>query len=172
MPSESNQPLRLDTDVPQNGPVDSQGTDEDSESFEVEASWEDQPLRLPAYTPSSAALEASHEPTTPTDDPIHLAGSKKHFGFSSRQSLASSIFPWKKHKPAVCYQYAPHRPPLSKRSSLAALKVTPVSHPDPVKHLDDQELDILYAHVVILHNKKNMPHDLSHNCFVLECSEF
>lgn len=145
MPSELNQPLKLDTKVHQDEPADNQGVYEDRGSFEVESSWEDQPLRLPVYTPSSTAHEATRDspPTTPIDDPIHLAGSKKHFGFSSRQSLASSIFPWQKHKPAVSFQYAPHRPPLSKRSSLAGLKVMPMSHPDPVKHMDDQELDIM-----------------------------
>lgn len=111
----------------------------------VETSWQQQPLRLPAYTPSSAANETTRDspPTTPIDDPIHLTGSKKHFGFSSRQSRASSIFPWQKHKPAVCHQYAPHRPPLSKRSSLAGLKVLPAMNPDPVKQCPDEELDIL-----------------------------
>ncbi|KAF9303626.1 hypothetical protein BGZ74_003388 [Mortierella antarctica] len=111
----------------------------------VEPSWQLQPLRLPAYTPSSAAKETTQDspPTTPVDDPIHLSGSKKHFGFSSRQSRASSIFPWQKHKPAVCHQYAPHRPPLSKRSSLSGLKVLPAMHPEEVKQFPDEELDIL-----------------------------
>ncbi|KAG0376032.1 hypothetical protein BGX24_008376 [Mortierella sp. AD032] len=97
------------------------------------------------YTPSSAAKEINLDSpaTTPIDDPIYLAGSDKHFGFSSRQSRASSIFPWRKHKPAVCHQYAPHRPPLSKRSSLAGLKVIPVASADPVKQMDDEELDLL-----------------------------
>ncbi|KAF9973503.1 hypothetical protein BGZ65_009221 [Modicella reniformis] len=143
MHSEPVEPLRLNTKVDQDKPLDAM--ESCSDTVAVEASWEDQPLRLPAYTPSSAVLDASRDspPTTPIDDPIYLVGSKKHFGFSSRQSLASSIFPWQKHKPAVCYQYAPHRPPVSKRSSLAGLKVMPVSQPDPVKHLDDEELDIL-----------------------------
>ncbi|KAF9329343.1 hypothetical protein BG006_007559 [Podila minutissima] len=115
------------------------------DEFVVEPSWQLQPLRLPAYTPSSAAKETTQDspPTTPVDDPIHLSGSKKHFGFSSRQSRASSIFPWQKHKPGVCHQYAPHRPPLSKRSSLSGLKVLPAMHPEEVKQCPDEELDIL-----------------------------
>ncbi|KAF9028401.1 hypothetical protein CPC16_004845 [Podila verticillata] len=119
------------------------GTENDE--LVVETSWQQQPLRLPAYTPTSAAKETAQDspPTTPVDDPIHMSGSKKHFGFSSRQSRASTIFPWQKHKPAVCHQYAPHRPPLSKRSSLAGLKVLPAMHPDPVKQCPDEELDIL-----------------------------
>ncbi|KAG0276177.1 hypothetical protein BGZ95_007883, partial [Linnemannia exigua] len=118
---------------------------DDDNSLQVDTSWQQQPVRLPAYTPSSAAKEINVDSpaTTPVDDPIYLAGSDKHFGFSSRQSRASSIFPWRKHKPAVCHQYAPHRPPLSKRSSLAGLKVMPVASADPVKHMDEEELDLL-----------------------------
>ncbi|KAG0370839.1 kinase-like domain-containing protein [Gamsiella multidivaricata] len=150
MSSGPDQPLRVHTSPTKEAndhlepPNDEQHEDE-AASLEVESSWQDQPVRLPAYTPSSAASEAQRDspPTTPVDDPIHLSGSKKHFGFSSRQSIASSIFPWQKHKPAVCHQYAPHRPPLSKRSSLAGLKVLPMSHPDPVRHMDNEELDIL-----------------------------
>ncbi|GJJ79103.1 choline kinase [Entomortierella parvispora] len=117
---------------------------EDSTALVVETSWQQQPIRLPAYTPSQAAKDITRDspPTTPIDDPIHLSGSKKHFGFSSRQSRASSIFPWQKHKPAVFHQYSPHRPPLSKRSSLAGLKVLPAISPDPVMTMDDQELDL------------------------------
>lgn len=120
-------------------------TNEDDNSLQVDTSWQQQPIRLPAYTPSSAAKEISRDSpaTSPIDDPIYLAGSDKHFGFSSRQSRASSIFPWRKHKPAVSHQYAPHRPPLSKRSSLAGLKVMPVASADPVKHMEDEELDLL-----------------------------
>jgi len=120
-------------------------THDDDNSLEVETSWQQEPVRLPAYTPSSAAKEVGRDspPTSPVDDPIYLAGSKKHFGFSSKNSRASSIFPWRRHKPAVCHQYAPHRPPLSKRSSLASLKVMPVASADPVKHFVDEELDIL-----------------------------
>ncbi|KAF9182356.1 hypothetical protein BGZ51_002055 [Haplosporangium sp. Z 767] len=118
---------------------------QDGTALEVESSWQDQPVRLPTYTPSEADKDSLQDspPTTPVDDPIYLAGSKKHFGFSARQSVASSIFPWKKHKPAVCHQYAPHRPPVSKRSSLAGLKVLPVMRPEAVKHLEDEELDLL-----------------------------
>ncbi|KAF9978974.1 hypothetical protein BGZ73_007861 [Actinomortierella ambigua] len=117
----------------------------DSASLRLETSWADQPLRLPAYTPSVAAKEITHDspPTTPVDDPIYTFGSKKHFGFSARQSIASSIFPWHKNKPQVFHQYSPSRPPLSKRSSLAGLKVLPVSSPEAVKHLDSEEIDIL-----------------------------
>ncbi|KAF9426772.1 hypothetical protein BGZ94_006022 [Podila epigama] len=130
----------LTADSPQHN-MDEQETQE----LIVESSWQEQPVRLPAYTPSSAAKETTRDspPTSPVDDPIHQTGSKKHFGFSSRQSRASSIFPWQKHKPAVCHQYAPHRPPLSKRSSLAGLKVLPAMNPDPVKHYDDEEIDII-----------------------------
>ncbi|KAF9142569.1 hypothetical protein BG015_000751 [Linnemannia schmuckeri] len=118
---------------------------EDDNSLLVDTSWQQQPIRLPAYTPSSAAKETGRDspPTTPVDDPIYLAGSDKHFGFSSRHSRASSIFPWRKHKPAVSHQYAPHRPPLSKRPSLAGLKVVPVVNADPVKHMENEELDLL-----------------------------
>ncbi|KAF9550810.1 hypothetical protein EC957_011357 [Mortierella hygrophila] len=119
---------------------------DDDNSLQVDSSWQQQPVRLPAYTPSSAAKETGGDSpaTSLVDDPIYLAGSNKHFGFSSRQSRASSIFPWRKHKPAVSHQYAPHRPPLSKRSSsLAGLKVMPVANADPVKHMDDEELDLL-----------------------------
>ncbi|KAG0055822.1 hypothetical protein BGZ89_002251 [Linnemannia elongata] len=118
---------------------------EDDNSLQVDTSWQQQTVRLPAYTPSSAAKETGRDSlaTTPVDDPIYLAGSDKHFGFSSRHSKASSIFPWRKHKPAVSHQYAPHRPPLSKRSSLAGLKVMPVVSADPVKHMEDEELDLL-----------------------------
>ncbi|KAF9583873.1 hypothetical protein BGW38_008257, partial [Lunasporangiospora selenospora] len=130
--SASNHHRNVSSDIEEatdNGP-------EDSTALHIESSWGLQPLRLPAYTPSSAAREASHHPdsppTTPLDDPIYRSGSKKHFGFSSRQSRASSIFPWQKHRPAVFHQYAPHRPPLSKRSSLAGLKVLPMSDPDTV----------------------------------------
>ncbi|KAG0257026.1 hypothetical protein BG011_004211 [Mortierella polycephala] len=119
--------------------------DNDNIPFQLEASWQDQPLRLPAYTPSSAAKQTSQDSflASAVDDPIYQSGSKKHFGFSSRQSIASSIFPWQKHKPAVCHQYAPHRPPLSKRPSLAGLKVMPAAQPEPVKHLDEEEIDLL-----------------------------
>ncbi|KAI1321185.1 hypothetical protein EDD11_007751 [Mortierella claussenii] len=146
MASEADQPLRVSTkrheELANEGSI--QDHDDDTGSLEVETSWQEQPIHLPAYTPSTAK-DATRDspPTTPVDDPIHLSGSKKHFGFSSRQSIASSIFPWQKHKPAVCHQYAPHRPPLSKRSSLAGLKVLPVSHPDPVRHMEEEELDIL-----------------------------
>ncbi|KAF9123293.1 hypothetical protein BGW39_009118 [Mortierella sp. 14UC] len=118
---------------------------DDDNSLQVDTFWQQQPVRLPAYTPSSAAKETNFDspPTTPVDDPIYLAGSDKHFGFSSRQSRASSIFPWRKHQPAVSHQYAPHRPPLSKRPSLAGLKVMPVASADSVKRLDDEELDLL-----------------------------
>ncbi|KAF9435059.1 hypothetical protein BGZ76_006962 [Entomortierella beljakovae] len=114
-------------------------------ALEVDSSWQEQAIRLPTYTPSIAEDEVNSpsRPTTPVDDPIHDSPSKKHFGFSRRQSIASSIFPWQKHKPAVFHQYAPHRPPLSKRASLARLKVLPVSHPDSVKHLSNEELDLL-----------------------------
>ncbi|KAG0252956.1 hypothetical protein BG011_006632 [Mortierella polycephala] len=136
-------PSHLDTlhHPASNGGIDHQ----DGTALEVESSWQDQPVRLPTYTPSEAAKDSFQDspPTTPVDDPIYLAGSKKHFGFSARQSVASSIFPWMKHKPAVCHQYAPHRPPLSKRSSLAGLKVLPVMRPEAVKHLEDEELDLL-----------------------------
>ncbi|KAG0271318.1 hypothetical protein BGZ95_000880 [Linnemannia exigua] len=120
--------------------------DANSTALEVDASWQEQPVRLPTYVPSQAdkdSIRGDSPPTTPVDDPIYLSGSKKHFGFSARQSVASSIFPWQKHKPAVCHQYAPHRPPLSKRSSLAGLKVLPVIRPDAVKTLDDEEIDLL-----------------------------
>ncbi|KAF9191302.1 hypothetical protein BGZ51_007480 [Haplosporangium sp. Z 767] len=116
--------------------------DDDDTSLHLEASWQDQPLRLPAYTPFSAAKQTSQDSSHLADDSIYQSGSKKHFGFSSRQSIASSIFPWQKHKPAVCHQYAPHRPPLSKRSSLAGLKVMPAEQPEPVKHLDEEEIDL------------------------------
>ncbi|KAF9570286.1 hypothetical protein EC968_002005 [Mortierella alpina] len=118
---------------------------EDATALEVEASWEEQPVHLPTYTPSEADRDSIRDspPTTPVDDPIYLAGSKKHFGFSARQSVASSIFPWQKHKPAVCHQYAPHRPPLSKRSSLSGLKVLPVIRPEAVRQLEDEEIDLL-----------------------------
>ncbi|KAG0236045.1 hypothetical protein BGW42_004153 [Actinomortierella wolfii] len=117
----------------------------ESASLRVETSWGNQPIRLPAYTPSVAAQEITRDspPTTPVDDPIYAFGSKKHFGFSARQSIASSIFPWHKNKPQVFHQYSPSRPPLSKRSSLAGLKVLPVSSPEAVKHLDNEEIDIL-----------------------------
>ncbi|KAF9153874.1 hypothetical protein BG015_002425 [Linnemannia schmuckeri] len=59
---------------------------EDDNSLQVDTSWQQQPVRLPAYTPSSAAKETGQDspPITPIDDPIYLAGSDKHFGFSSR----------------------------------------------------------------------------------------
>ncbi|KAF9989940.1 hypothetical protein BGZ75_004328 [Mortierella antarctica] len=118
---------------------------EDATALEVESSWEEQPVHLPTYTPSEADRDSIRDspPTTPVDDPIYLVGSKKHFGFSARQSVASSIFPWQKHKPAVCHQYAPHRPPLSKRSSLSGLKVLPVIRPEAVRLLEDEEIDLL-----------------------------
>ncbi|KAF9208633.1 hypothetical protein BGZ49_008201 [Haplosporangium sp. Z 27] len=143
-PSQAELPLRIETST-QEEIINEIISHDETESLEVETSWQEQPIRLPAYTPSSAAMEASRDspPTTPIDDPIHFMGAKKHFGFSSRQSRASSIFPWQKHKPAVCHHYTPHRPPLSKRSSLAGLKVLPMSDPDPVKHMEDQELDII-----------------------------
>ncbi|KAG0216499.1 hypothetical protein BGX28_000013 [Mortierella sp. GBA30] len=146
MSDETDQSIRDATQLNRtNGEHVDESQDEHSTSLVVETSWQEQPVRLPAYTPSSAAKELNPDspPTTPVDDPIHRSGSKKHFGFSSRQSIASSIFPWQKHKPAVCHQYAPHRPPLSKRSSLAGLKVLPMSSPDEVKHLDEEELDLL-----------------------------
>ncbi|KAG0220370.1 hypothetical protein BGX33_000045 [Mortierella sp. NVP41] len=148
---EENQPTPPHTDLHENdddnnstNDNDNNDSNDDDNSLQVETSWQQQPLRLPAYTPSSATKEANRDspPTTPVDDPIYLAGSKKHFGFSSRHSRASSIFPWQKRKPAVCHQYAPRRPPLSKRSSLASLKVMPVASADPVKHMDDEELDL------------------------------
>ncbi|KAI1317127.1 hypothetical protein EDD11_009014 [Mortierella claussenii] len=129
--------------------------------LKVEASWQEQAIHLPAYTPSSAAEQLAHDspPTTPLDDPIHFLTSmrsKKHFGFSSRHSIASTIFPWQKHKPvvSVCsahhhhplhpHQYAPQRPPLSKESSLARLKVLPATHAEPIQHLEDEELDLVH----------------------------
>ncbi|KAG0050954.1 hypothetical protein BGZ83_004247 [Gryganskiella cystojenkinii] len=129
---------RVSEDDDETGPI------EDSTGLYVETSWQQQPVRLPAYTPSQAAKETNRDspPTTPRDDPIHLSGSKKHFGFSARQSRASSIFPWQKHKPAVFHQYTPHRPPLSKRSSLAGLKVLPAMNADPVTTMNDVELDL------------------------------
>jgi len=137
--------LNLDSILPQ--VVTQVPPEEGRASFEVEPSWQEQPVHLPTYTPSEADKNDKEPrdspPTTPVDDPIHIPGSKKHFGFSSRQSRASSIFPWQKHKPAVCHQYAPHRPPLSKRSSLAGLKVLPVMRPDPVLHLEEEEIDLL-----------------------------
>ncbi|KAG0219980.1 hypothetical protein BGX33_010555 [Mortierella sp. NVP41] len=142
--------LRLDTSLRPESAADPSSSqspvDANSTALEVEASWQEQPVRLPTYVPSEAdkdSIRGDSPPTTPVDDPIYLAGSKKHFGFSARQSVASSIFPWQKHKPAVCHQYAPHRPPLSKRSSLAGLKVLPVMRPDAVKSLEDEEIDLL-----------------------------
>ncbi|KAK3825001.1 MAG: kinase-like domain-containing protein [Benniella sp.] len=122
--------------------------DDDTTALEVAPSWHEQPVRLPTYTPSIAAAQdhpKDDPPTSPVDDPIHLTGSKKHFGFSARQSIASSIFPWQKHKPAVVFhQYSPSRPPLSKRSSLFRLKrVLPNTRVDSVQHLEDEELDLL-----------------------------
>ncbi|KAG0019995.1 hypothetical protein BGZ80_004940 [Entomortierella chlamydospora] len=147
MPSQTENPLRIETSKPVGEEIinESNSNDDETTSLEVESSWQEQPIHLPAYTPSSAAIEAARgsPPTSPIDDPIYITGSKKHFGFSSRQSRAAAIFPWQKHKPAVCHQYAPHRPPLSKRSSLAKLKVFPMSDPDPVKFMEDQELDII-----------------------------
>ncbi|ORZ26254.1 kinase-like domain-containing protein [Lobosporangium transversale] len=150
MASETEQPLCINTKQEEQGKAAHdnallQENDDSRGSFEVESAWQEQPVHLPAYTPSTAAKHATRDspPTTPVDDPIHFMGSRKHFGFSARQSIASSIFPWQKNKPAVYHQYAPHRPPLSKRSSLAGLKVLPLSHPDPVKHMDDVELDII-----------------------------
>ncbi|KAG0265048.1 hypothetical protein DFQ27_000843 [Actinomortierella ambigua] len=127
------------------GGCDSDDAPPDSASLRLETSWGDRPIRLPAYTPSVAAKENSLDspPTTPVDDPIYTFGSKKHFGFSARQSIASSIFPWHKNKPQVFHQYSPSRPPLSKRSSLSGLKVLPIFSPGAVKHLDDEEIDIL-----------------------------
>ena len=129
---------------PHTSEIEDDAGSEDSTALVVEASWQQQPIRLPTYTPSQAAKDITRDspPTTPVDDPIHLSGSKKHFGFSSRQSRASSIFPWQKHKPAVFHHYSPHRPPVSKRSSLAGLKVLPAMSPDPVMTMDDQELDL------------------------------
>lgn len=121
----------------------------DATTLEVAPSWQEEPVHLPTYTPSTAAaqqdLPKDSLPNTPIDDPIHLSGSRKHFGFSARQSVASSIFPWQKHKPAVVFhQYSPYRPPLSKRSSLTRLKrVLPIMRADLVKHLEDEELDLL-----------------------------
>ncbi|KAG0378111.1 hypothetical protein BGX24_004701 [Mortierella sp. AD032] len=144
--------LRLDTSTTGSAhsrslsPSSQSPEDANSTALEVDASWQEQPVILPTYVPSQAdkdSIRGDSPPTTPVDDPIYLSGSKKHFGFSARQSVASSIFPWQKHKPAVCHQYAPHRPPLSKRSSLAGLKVLPVMRPDAVKSLDDEEIDLL-----------------------------
>ncbi|KAF9359195.1 hypothetical protein BGX26_012894 [Mortierella sp. AD094] len=142
-------PLRVQTSLRPEQLVHDAGCQSPEEphglALEVESSWQEEPVHLPAYTPSTAESEATRgsPPTTPVDDPIHYAPSKKHFGFSRRQSIASSIFPWQKHKPAVFHQYAPHRPPLSKRASLARLKVLPVTRPESVKHLEDEELDLL-----------------------------
>ncbi|KAF8937845.1 hypothetical protein BGZ58_002053 [Dissophora ornata] len=145
MSTEPDQPLHIHTKKDEQDPSGNIDIDDGTTSLEVESSWQEQPVHLPTYTPSTAAKETTRDspPTTPVDDPIYLSGSKKHFGFSSRQSIASSIFPWQKHKPAVCHQYAPHRPPLSKRSSLAGLKVMPMSSPEPVKRMNDEELDII-----------------------------
>ncbi|KAG0297123.1 hypothetical protein BGZ96_007674 [Linnemannia gamsii] len=143
--SKSTPPSHTDLHEYDNNSNSELNNSEDDNSFQVDTIWQQQPVRLPAYTPSSAAKETGWDspPTTPVDDPIYLAGSDKHFGFSSRQSRASSIFPWRKHKPAVSHQYAPHRPPLSKRSSLAGLKVMPVTSADPAKHMEHEELDLL-----------------------------
>ncbi|KAG0021512.1 hypothetical protein BGZ80_002251 [Entomortierella chlamydospora] len=147
--SDPSSPLRVQTSLPPEQPVHDGGCQSPEEpqglALEVESSWQEEPVRLPAYTPSTAESEASRgsPPTTPVDDPIHYAPSKKHFGFSRRQSIASSIFPWRKHKPAVFHQYAPHHPPSSKRASFARLKVLPVTRPESVKHLEDEELDLL-----------------------------
>ncbi|KAF8983538.1 hypothetical protein BGZ46_010046 [Entomortierella lignicola] len=147
--SEHSSPLRVQTSPPPEPLVredDSQSPEEPQDlALEVESSWQEEPVHLPAYTPSTAESEASRgsPPTTPVDDPIHYTPSTKHFGFSKRQSIGSYIFPWHKHKPAVFHQYAPHRPPLNKRASLARLKVLPVTRPESVIHLKDEELDLL-----------------------------
>ncbi|KFH65020.1 hypothetical protein MVEG_08501 [Podila verticillata NRRL 6337] len=129
---------RVNEDDEEAGPI------EDSTGLYVEKSWQQQPIRLPVYTPSQATKEINQDSptTTPIDDPIHLSGSKMHFGFSSRQSRASSIFPWQKHKPPAFHQYMPHRPPLSKRSILAGLKILPAMNADPATTTDNAELDL------------------------------
>ncbi|KAF9112456.1 hypothetical protein BGX27_003378 [Mortierella sp. AM989] len=141
-------PLRVQTSIRPEQIVheDGQSPEEPNAlALEVESSWQEQPVHLPAYTPSTSEIEINRDspPTTPIDDPIHYAPSKKHFGFSKQQSIASFIFPWQKHKPAVFHQYAPHRPPLSKRAGLGSLKVLPVTRAESVKHLEDEELDLL-----------------------------
>ncbi|KAF9161133.1 hypothetical protein BGX20_002227 [Mortierella sp. AD010] len=149
--SDPSSPLRVQTSLPPEQLVHDGGCQSPEEpqglALEVESSWQEEPIHLPAYTPSTAESAAGRgsPPTTPVDDPIHYVPSKKHFGFSRRQSIASSIFPWRKHKPAVFHQYAPHHPPSSKRASFARLKVLPVTRPESVKHLEDEELDLLGA---------------------------
>ncbi|KAF9950038.1 hypothetical protein BGZ65_006890 [Modicella reniformis] len=124
------------------GGEDNDNDNNDTTALEVAPSWQEQPVHLPTYTPS--LLSQDSPPSSPIDDPIHLAGAKKHFGFSARQSIASSIFPWQKHKPAVFHQYSPYRSPLSRGSSLTRLKkVLPITRADSVKHLEDEELDLL-----------------------------
>ncbi|KAG0044821.1 hypothetical protein BGZ89_005910, partial [Linnemannia elongata] len=85
--------LRLDTSLrPESAATQESSSqspeDANSTALEVDASWQDQPVRLPTYVPSEAdkdSIRGNSPPTTPIDDPIYLSGSKKHFGFSARQ---------------------------------------------------------------------------------------
>ncbi|KAG0036518.1 hypothetical protein BGZ82_004117 [Podila clonocystis] len=120
--------------------------------LKIETSWTD-PVRLP-YVPSTKGHDAStgSSSTSPVDDPIYFFSSthgrpKKHFGFSARQSIAASIFPWQKRKP-VCYPYSPFGGAgegSQGGGDLARLnlKTLPVAKAAAVKHLENEELDLL-----------------------------
>lgn len=122
-------------------------------TLKIETSWTE-PVLLPEYTPGAKDHDAGpgSASTSPVDDPIYFFSTqshghspKKHFGFSARQSIAASIFPWQKRKPAVCYPYSPIGTSGEGRKDVGRLnlKTLPVAKAAGVKHLEEEELDLL-----------------------------
>ncbi|KAG0337378.1 hypothetical protein BG000_005501 [Podila horticola] len=126
------------------------GHDHNPLPLKIETSWSDQSVL--SSTPSTKDHDTFTGPSTsPVDDPIYFVssaaqGPKKHFGFSARQSIAASIFPWQKRKP-VCYPYSPFGGESGGegRRDLARLnlKTLPMAKAAAVKHLEDEELDLV-----------------------------
>ncbi|KFH64773.1 hypothetical protein MVEG_09504 [Podila verticillata NRRL 6337] len=122
----------------------------DQLTLKIETSWS--PVLLPDYTPGAKDHDRpGSASTSPVDDPIYFftpnhSHPKKHFGFSARQSIAASIFPWQKRKPVVCYPYSPFRTSGGEGRDVGRLnlKTLPVAKAAGVKHLEEEELDLLY----------------------------
>lgn len=120
---------------------------DDQLTLKIETSWS--PVLLPNYPGAKDHDWPGSASTSPVDDPIYFftpshGHPKKHFGFSARQSIAASIFPWQKRKPAVCYPYSPFGTSGGEGRDVGRLnlKTLPVAKAAGVKHLEE-ELDLL-----------------------------
>lgn len=141
--------LHLDP-LPSSSSSSSKDHSDDQLTLKIETSWD--PVLLPDYTPGAKDRDPpGSASTSPVDDPIYFLSTpnhghpKKHFGFSARQSIAASIFPWQKRKPAVCYPYSPFgaRGGEGRDMGRLNLKTLPVAKAAGVKHLEEEELDLL-----------------------------